>query len=249
MARFDPLAALRKVDGDCPYLKVGRKGWFVKLLRRCLAAHGQAPAEWLKPATEVSDDFDAELDQLVRRFQKARGISVDGEVGPQTWTALRDDAPAAGTAPVRQTALERLQSMLDSAEHRKDVRSWLRSNGGTKDGCARTASRWLNKAGVLNGVFQNTRAIENALRSKVKGLVEIKNASQLQKGDLAFSLDLGEKPMPDHVYLIQKPVNASFAIVLDNNNGIEPYKRNLKAGVSPGKTPFDYALRLPADLK
>ncbi|PZM98193.1 MAG: N-acetylmuramoyl-L-alanine amidase [Actinobacteria bacterium] len=34
------------------------------------------------------DDFDADTERAVRAFQQSRGLSVDGQVGPETWRAL-----------------------------------------------------------------------------------------------------------------------------------------------------------------
>jgi len=39
--------------------------------------------------------FDDALDKAVRDYQRSRGLSVDGVVGPQTWNALESDAPPA----------------------------------------------------------------------------------------------------------------------------------------------------------
>ena len=35
-----------------------------------------------------SDEFEADTEQAVRAFQQSRGLSVDGQVGPETWRAL-----------------------------------------------------------------------------------------------------------------------------------------------------------------
>lgn len=52
------------------------------------AADGE-PATWETTAL-VSADFDQEMEDAVRRFQRDRGISVDGLVGPETFRRLEE---------------------------------------------------------------------------------------------------------------------------------------------------------------
>ncbi len=47
------------------------------------------PAQWETTAL-ASGDFDDEVDEAVRRFQRERGITVDGIVGPETFRRLEE---------------------------------------------------------------------------------------------------------------------------------------------------------------
>jgi peptidoglycan hydrolase-like protein with peptidoglycan-binding domain len=62
-------------------LRLGAKGPAVVALQDALRAHGFDPG--------ASDgDFGPRTLTAVRRFQAARGLVVDGVVGPRTWAAL-----------------------------------------------------------------------------------------------------------------------------------------------------------------
>jgi len=63
-------------------LKKGAKGEAVRTLQEALGAAGFKVA--------IDGDFGARTDAAVRAFQKARGLDVDGRVGPYTWAALAD---------------------------------------------------------------------------------------------------------------------------------------------------------------
>lgn len=63
-----------------PLLKRGAKGADVRRLQERLKAHGAQ--------LEVDGDFGPATERAVRAFQQARGLGVDGKVGPKTWAAL-----------------------------------------------------------------------------------------------------------------------------------------------------------------
>lgn len=75
-----------------PTLHLGAKGPAVADLQRRLANAGFSPGP-------VDGNFGPQTQAAVRRFQAARGLTVDGWVGPQTWGALLGTAAAAPTAP------------------------------------------------------------------------------------------------------------------------------------------------------
>ena len=77
-----------------PSLRMGSRGSAVMDLQTRLATAGFSPG----PADGI---FGSRTDGAVRSFQRARGLKVDGVVGPVTWTALRGTAtvPAPGPAP------------------------------------------------------------------------------------------------------------------------------------------------------
>jgi hypothetical protein len=61
-------------------VRQGSTGNAVKAVQSQLSAHGIA--------TAVDGDFGPATNSSVRSFQSARGLAVDGIVGPQTWQAL-----------------------------------------------------------------------------------------------------------------------------------------------------------------
>jgi hypothetical protein len=64
-----------------PVLRSGSKGKFVVRLQRALASVGFDPGA-------ADGIFGRRTENAVRSFQGARGLSVDGVVGPRTWDAL-----------------------------------------------------------------------------------------------------------------------------------------------------------------
>jgi len=73
-------------DEPRPLLKRGAKGDLVKELQTLLGG------------LTVDGDFGPKTENVVRAYQKAKGLVVDGLVGNQTWTALLPSAPPI-TAP------------------------------------------------------------------------------------------------------------------------------------------------------
>jgi peptidoglycan hydrolase-like protein with peptidoglycan-binding domain len=64
-------------------ISLGSTGDDVKRLQRVLARH----LLW-NPFGPITGVFDAQLEISVKDFQSAQGLTVDGIVGPATWTAL-----------------------------------------------------------------------------------------------------------------------------------------------------------------
>jgi rare lipoprotein A len=62
-------------------LERGDHGWDVVVLQRVLAMRGYSPGA-------ADGAFGPNTKHAVKRFQRARGIAVDGRVGPQTTAAL-----------------------------------------------------------------------------------------------------------------------------------------------------------------
>ncbi|GIX48544.1 MAG: murein L,D-transpeptidase [Candidatus Tectimicrobiota bacterium] len=79
-----------------PALRRGDAGPRVAALRRRLAATGDLPS-----TAGAGGDFDAALEEAVRRFQRRHGLEADGIVGAATLAALNVPAPQR----VRQIAL------------------------------------------------------------------------------------------------------------------------------------------------
>jgi N-acetylmuramoyl-L-alanine amidase len=68
---------------ELPTLKKGNKGVWVNLLQRLLIHHGYSCGD-----AGADGDFGGNTYDAVVKFQKAKGLSVDGKVGPKTWGAL-----------------------------------------------------------------------------------------------------------------------------------------------------------------
>lgn len=80
--------ALEWETGSRPLLRRGSTGSAVRDLQTRLQAHGFNPGS-------VDGIFGSGTEATVMSFQRARGLSADGVVGSQTWSAL-DAAPRAG---------------------------------------------------------------------------------------------------------------------------------------------------------
>ena len=63
-----------------PLVKEGARNHPVKTLQYLLRQHGHNVA--------VDGAFGPKTDAAVRDFQRKKGLQVDGDVGPQTWSAL-----------------------------------------------------------------------------------------------------------------------------------------------------------------
>jgi general secretion pathway protein A len=61
------------------------------------------------PSGTLSDRFDNELEQMVRRFQRNNKLDVDGLVGARTLLLINSIAPAAGTPLLNVPAVGRIQ--------------------------------------------------------------------------------------------------------------------------------------------
>lgn len=76
-------------------MRIGRRGWDVAALQFLLNARGYGPGGY-------DGGFGPNTRRAVARFQRARGLSVDGIAGPSTLRALRNRRRASGpSGPVR----------------------------------------------------------------------------------------------------------------------------------------------------
>ena len=64
-------------------LRNGAKGQQVKALQTLLIGYGYSCG-----SSGVDGDFGSATDKAVRAYQKAKGLAVDGIVGPATWSKL-----------------------------------------------------------------------------------------------------------------------------------------------------------------
>ncbi|NJR18469.1 MAG: CHAP domain-containing protein [Calothrix sp. CSU_2_0] len=94
-------------------LRQGTKGEDVKALQRVLNALGFN-------AGVVDGDFGENTEAAVRAFQARAGITIDGEVGPQTWKTLDPNAPKS-IIPVEKGITARLADFAED-EAAKNLR-------------------------------------------------------------------------------------------------------------------------------
>ncbi len=72
----------------CPTIRKGSKGESVELLQKALLK-----LDYDLGPCGVDGDFGSATKDAVKRYQRDRGLSVDGICGPQTWQALKKDVP------------------------------------------------------------------------------------------------------------------------------------------------------------
>ena len=94
-------------------------GEAVKYAKKRLNAHGFGPLD------ESNPNFLGQMQLKVKAFQKAKGLSSDGEVGPKTWAELNKE-PVKSEAPSNDIA-----SMLIS---RANSQVGVRESGGNNKG-------------------------------------------------------------------------------------------------------------------
>lgn len=80
---------------DKPLVKKGAKGAIVREVQNLLLSHG-----FKLPRYGADGDFGSETEGAVEAFQRSRGLSPDGDVGPYTWGALLPkDEPKTAPSP------------------------------------------------------------------------------------------------------------------------------------------------------
>lgn len=87
------VAARVVIPSSAPVLSQGARGAEVATLQQALRDAGFDPGP-------IDGDFGPRTRAAVVAFQQARGLTVDGVVGPQTWGALRGAGGAPAAAPV-----------------------------------------------------------------------------------------------------------------------------------------------------
>ena len=78
-------------------IKSGSKGEVVELVQRMLNEKGYA-------CGSADGIFGAKTESAVKSYQKAKGLSADGKVGKNTWTALVGTGGTSGSASVPTSA-------------------------------------------------------------------------------------------------------------------------------------------------
>lgn len=78
----DPVDPVKPINSKYPVLGKGDRGWWVKKLQKSLYELG------IKSVGKADGIFGRNTDSAVRLFQMKKGLTVDGVVGPNTWTKL-----------------------------------------------------------------------------------------------------------------------------------------------------------------
>ena len=58
-------------------------------MRLCVLVQEILKKKLPDPTLVVDGDFGSKTDAAVKKFQTAKGLTADGDVGPQTWEKLR----------------------------------------------------------------------------------------------------------------------------------------------------------------
>lgn len=90
-----------------PTLKKGMKGSNVTMLQTMLMAHGYQLPKW-----GADGDFGNETLKAVKAFQKDRGLTADGIVGPATWAALNETDARRYTVTIDNMTLDQANKLL-----------------------------------------------------------------------------------------------------------------------------------------
>ncbi|GAF65830.1 putative N-acetylmuramoyl-L-alanine amidase [Bacillus sp. TS-2] len=105
-----------------PIIRRGSNGAAVGRMQNRLMTHGYS-----LPRFGADNDFGAETENAVRAFQRDKGLTVDGIVGPKTWAELNK-------VPSNQPKYSRLLRIASPMMRGEDVRAVQRKVGVNADG-------------------------------------------------------------------------------------------------------------------
>jgi len=211
------------------WLTRGDKGGQVSVLQQMLAKAGFDPGG-------VDGDFGPKTQSAVRRFQAARGLQVDGVVGPQTMAALNGShftpaprpgpttitppsvTPPANNAELRQRMLQIAQGEIGTTERTNSndgaVLKYPNYFGRHSEAYCSDFVSWVStQAGQpMNQAYVPTVKHDLIASGRWKG------KQNPQPGDLVL-FDWNHDGQPDHIGLV-KSVNANGTITtIEGNTG------------------------------
>ncbi|MBZ4415047.1 peptidoglycan-binding protein [Myxococcus sp. RHSTA-1-4] len=201
-----------------PILKEGSRGDAVKELQMLLARAGFS-------AGAADGIFGAMTKTAVMNFQRARGLTVDGIVGPATWAALR------GAITPEPTPVSELRTKIiaeaqwgisnTSSIHYKQLRPMDGINQRRKlplntdcSGFVTLCYKWAG-ASDPNGLGYNGQGYTGTLLSYLSRISQ----SQVQAGDLVLWARNGKG---EHVALVLEPGSDPMLVSHGEESG--PYK-------------------------
>lgn len=197
-------------------LSQGAKGPEVAELQQLLLAAGCNPGA-------VDGDFGPATASAVRFFQATRGLSVDGVVGPQTWGALRANAPAVISPPsvggdVRDRILAIARGEIGTVEATNnndgDVAKYPNFFGRpAQSWCANFVSWVYTHAGIdLNDPWCPSVLNKLVAEGKWKG------RNDPQPGDLVL-FDWDQDGVADHVGIVERDNGDGSITTIEGNTG------------------------------
>jgi peptidoglycan hydrolase-like protein with peptidoglycan-binding domain len=204
-----------------PVLRSGDMGGDVRDAQTLLAKHG------FLPSSGVDGQFGPQTRSAVVAFQRAKGLSADGVIGPATWKALGgtvSTTPTTPTQPAGSTALR--QSMLDQARSQLGNLE-TGSNGGAilkyPNYFGRSSEAWC--ADFVSWVSQKSGGKMNnpycpSVVNELKAAGNWKGKSNPQPGDLVL-FDWDDDGVSDHIGLVEK-VNSDGSLTTLEGNTSKP---------------------------
>ncbi|WP_338631880.1 peptidoglycan-binding protein [Clostridium baratii] len=197
----DTKNALKSNSGSSSkLLKVGARGPEVKELQRLLINTGYGVGSY-----GADGVFGAGTESAVKKFQAAKGLAVDGIVGPATWGALYGTGGTTHVSGgpgvlkfVRVAEAQEFHERLDSKGEGDNINpygAWYGMNG--VSWCAIFVSWCANQAGILGSVVPRYHYCEDAVNwYRSMGRYRTRPSGYIPKiGDVIFFYD-ASKPAP-----------------------------------------------------
>ena len=157
---------LESPSSSMPTLRLGSRGTAVVDLQRRLGAAGFS-------AGSADGIFGSQTDAAVRAFQRARGLGVDGVVGPLTWAALLGAGPSPWPTPTPAPSPAPAPGNLPAAwgNGPVDAPAWLpakRTHSSITCGASAIPAH-LQPESVTRGWTARTQAIADLIRGPLFG--------------------------------------------------------------------------------
>jgi hypothetical protein len=143
--------------GSRPLLRRGSRGSSVVELQQRLANAGHAPGP-------IDGIFGSQTDAAVRAFQRARGLAVDGVVGPQTWGALLGTTPGPTPTPTPVPGGTCPRWVLPAAVRAAGDAQTVRYDDGPP---------WAGNPGNCTGFTEGARVLGDYIRANFAGVASI----------------------------------------------------------------------------
>lgn len=229
----EPARTLR----DSPTLQEGASGPAVTELQTLLARAGFS-------AGSIDGSFGAKTKAAVVAFQRARGLTADGIVGPRTWEALRGTAPAPVTGLRSKIVAEAHWGIANAAGiHYRQLRPMDGINQRHKlpldtdcSGFVTLCYKWAG-AGDPNGLGFNGQGYTGSLLSYLTPVSQ----AQVKPGDLVLWARNGKG---EHVSMVLEP--GSDPLLVSHGQESGPYTVRFSASNRSHAGASVHWLRLPS---